>query len=148
MGAFLGAIGLVGFVAGIVLIILGFIKKKKYRGGIVTILSLILFIVGIVITPSVDYEVVEEETGSANTNTLSIRVTTESTKEKELELVAEEVKKEYEKKDVDGMWLYIHKKDNDKKFGDLMATANISYTFDGQVLVGNENPNDMSFEIK
>lgn len=46
MDAFLGAIGLVGVIIGIILMILGKIKKKKYRGGIITIVALILFIVG------------------------------------------------------------------------------------------------------
>lgn len=37
-------------------------KKKKYRGGLVAVVSFVLFIVAIVLTPNVDYEIVEEET--------------------------------------------------------------------------------------
>lgn len=50
--AFLGAIGLVGFIVGIVLIILGKIKKKKYRGGLITIISFVLFVVAIALSSS------------------------------------------------------------------------------------------------
>lgn len=52
--AFLGAIGVVGFIIGIVLIILGAIKKKKYYGGLITILSFVLFVVAIAMTPNND----------------------------------------------------------------------------------------------
>lgn len=45
MNAFFGAIGLVGFLIGLVLIALGLIKKKKYKGGIIALVSLIIFIV-------------------------------------------------------------------------------------------------------
>lgn len=54
MDAFLGAIGLVGVIVGILLIILGKIKRKKYKGGLITIVSLVLFITGLVITSNDD----------------------------------------------------------------------------------------------
>lgn len=37
MSAFLGAIGFVGIIVGIVLMVIGRIKKRKYRGGIIAI---------------------------------------------------------------------------------------------------------------
>lgn len=45
--AFLGAISGVGFIVGIALIILGRIKKKKYYGGLITVISLVLFFVAL-----------------------------------------------------------------------------------------------------
>ena len=51
MSAFFGAIGVVGILAGIVLMIMGWIKKKKYRGGLITLASLVLFVVSVVTTP-------------------------------------------------------------------------------------------------
>ncbi|MCI1574746.1 MAG: hypothetical protein LKH78_03315 [Weizmannia coagulans] len=51
MSAFLGAIGFVGIIVGIVLMVIGRIKKRKYRGGIIAIISVILFIVGVATTP-------------------------------------------------------------------------------------------------
>lgn len=51
MEALLGALGFVGLVIGIVLIILGLIKKKKYKGGLIAIISLVVVIIAVVITP-------------------------------------------------------------------------------------------------
>ncbi len=59
--AFLGAIGLVGTIAGIILIINALIKKSKKRpGGIVFIASFILFVIAIAMTPT------QEETTTDN----------------------------------------------------------------------------------
>ncbi len=52
MGAFLGAVGLVGVFVGIVLIVLGLIKKRKFKGGLITIISFVMLIGGIMITVS------------------------------------------------------------------------------------------------
>lgn len=52
MQAFFGAIALVSFITGIVLLILGKIKKKKYYGGWITIISFIVFIIAVVTTPT------------------------------------------------------------------------------------------------
>ncbi|MFD2045997.1 hypothetical protein ACFSTA_12595 [Ornithinibacillus salinisoli] len=52
MSTFFGVIGLVGVIVGIVLLILGLIKKKKYKGGLITIISIVVFIVGVAMTPT------------------------------------------------------------------------------------------------
>lgn len=63
MGAFIGIIGVIGIIVGIVLIVVGLVKKKKLKGGIVVIISLVLFVTGVAITPkqNTDYEVIQEE---------------------------------------------------------------------------------------
>lgn len=52
MSAFLGAIGFIGLIVGIVLMIVGWIKKKKYKGGLIALVSLVLFIIAVVTTPN------------------------------------------------------------------------------------------------
>lgn len=47
MDALLGTIGTLGLLVGIILIVLGKIKKKKYRGGLISIISLALLIAGL-----------------------------------------------------------------------------------------------------
>jgi hypothetical protein len=54
--AILGALSGVGLIIGIVLIILGKIKKKKYYGGLITIIALVIFIFAIANTPTDDEE--------------------------------------------------------------------------------------------
>ncbi|API93385.1 hypothetical protein KM914_14505 [Virgibacillus pantothenticus] len=47
----LGTIASLGITVGIVLLIMGAIKKKKYKGGMITLVSLVLFIIAAIITP-------------------------------------------------------------------------------------------------
>ena len=54
--AILGALSGVGLIIGIVLIILGKIKEKKYYGGLITIIALVIFIFAIANTPTDDEE--------------------------------------------------------------------------------------------
>ena len=60
MDALLGAIGFVGILVGIILIILGKIKKKKYKGGLITIVSVVLFIVALSMPTTEGNETVAE----------------------------------------------------------------------------------------
>ncbi|MED0662172.1 hypothetical protein [Geobacillus thermodenitrificans] len=59
---FLVALGFVGIIVGVVLFIVGKIKKKKYYGGVITIVSLVLFIIAFIATPPA-----EENTKSIET---------------------------------------------------------------------------------
>ncbi|OEH53072.1 hypothetical protein AQ616_18725 [Oceanobacillus sp. E9] len=56
MSGFLGAIGIVGILSGLVLFVLGFIKKKKYRGGWIALASLVLTIIAVATTPEASSE--------------------------------------------------------------------------------------------
>jgi len=66
LSAFFGAIGVVGFIFGIVLMILGRIKKKKYRGWLVTLVALVVFIIAVATTPN-DEKVSAEKTEKKTT---------------------------------------------------------------------------------
>jgi hypothetical protein len=115
-------------------------KAMKFIGGMFAVLVAIIVIALIVdISNDVNYEVVEEGPGSANTNTLSIRVTTEESDKDSLESILDNVEEDYESTDVDAIWLNIHDT-SDKPFGKLLATGKIPYNFDGEVLVGEKEP--------
>lgn len=73
MSAFLGAIGIIGFIAGIVLMVLGRFKKKKYRGGLITLIALVLIIVSMATMP-------DNEKETAHTKTHKTAKTASSTK--------------------------------------------------------------------
>ncbi|MET4560737.1 outer membrane biosynthesis protein TonB [Lysinibacillus parviboronicapiens] len=85
MTLFLFGISLLGMMAGVVLLILGFIKKKKLKGGIVIGVSVLLFFVSLLMpAPEGSKEKVE----------VASKTQEELNKEKE----AEQAKKEEEKK--------------------------------------------------
>jgi hypothetical protein len=63
MSAFLGAIGFIGLIVGIVLMIVGWIKKKKYKGGLIALVSLILFIIAVATTPNNEKPITEKASG-------------------------------------------------------------------------------------
>lgn len=50
--ALLGALAGVGFIIGIALMVIGKIKKKKYHGGKIALVSLVVFIFALVMTPT------------------------------------------------------------------------------------------------
>lgn len=63
MSAFLGAVGFIGLIVGIVLMIVGWIKKKKYKGGLIALVSLILFIIAVATTPNNEKPTTEKASG-------------------------------------------------------------------------------------
>lgn len=68
MAAFLGAIGIVGILVGLVLMVLGRIKKKKFKGGLIALISLGVFIVAVITTQS---SVEKSKSEKASTNVAS-----------------------------------------------------------------------------
>src|SRR5690554_5136476 len=54
MSAFFGLLGFSGLIVGIVLIINGRKKEKKNKGGLITLLSFIVFVIALAITPTDD----------------------------------------------------------------------------------------------
>lgn len=142
MGAFIGIIGVIGIIVGIVLIVVGLVKKKKLKGGIVVIISLVLFVTGVAITPkqNTDYEVIQEEKQG---NGLYIRVETEGESEKELRTVVEKIKKEKKSSEIDAAWILIYEHGEQ---GGLLAKAKVPYNKNGQTMVGANNK-DYLFEL-
>lgn len=57
--AFLGALGFIGVIIGIALIIIGKIKQKKLKGGWITLISAIVFIIAVANTPTNEKEKTE-----------------------------------------------------------------------------------------
>ncbi|WP_347723174.1 hypothetical protein [Lysinibacillus capsici] len=51
MSLLLAFLGFLGFIVGLVLIVIGLIKKKKMKGGLVLGISVVIFIVGFILTP-------------------------------------------------------------------------------------------------
>ncbi|MEQ6048467.1 cell envelope integrity protein TolA [Lysinibacillus capsici] len=51
MSLLLVFLGFLGFIVGLVLIVIGLIKKKKMKGGLVLGISVVIFIVGFILTP-------------------------------------------------------------------------------------------------
>ncbi|MCR6522443.1 hypothetical protein [Lysinibacillus capsici] len=51
MSLLLAFLGFSGFIVGLVLIVIGLIKKKKMKGGLVLGISVVIFIVGFILTP-------------------------------------------------------------------------------------------------
>lgn len=51
MSLLLEFLGFLGFIVGLVLIVIGLIKKKKMKGGLVLGISVVIFIVGFILTP-------------------------------------------------------------------------------------------------
>lgn len=51
MSLLLAFFGFLGFIVGLVLIVIGLIKKKKMKGGLVLGISVVIFIVGFILTP-------------------------------------------------------------------------------------------------
>lgn len=90
MDAFLAFIGVLGFIVGIVLIILGFIKKRKYKGGIVTIASVVVFIIAAIIGVSTSDSDTKAEAPKE-------KVATETKNEETKKKAKEETKKEVTK---------------------------------------------------
>lgn len=56
MGYFLVLIGMFGFITGLVLLVIGLIKKKKMKGGLVLGISIAAFIIGLIMVPTDDTE--------------------------------------------------------------------------------------------
>ncbi|WP_017754064.1 thermonuclease family protein [Calidifontibacillus oryziterrae] len=54
MDALIGAIGLIGIVVGMILIVVNKLTKKKNQGGLVALLSLVLFIIAVMMPTSTD----------------------------------------------------------------------------------------------
>ena len=95
--AVLGAFGAVGVIFGVFLIIYGKIKKKKYRGGLITIISFVLFVVAIALSSSNE----EANTNADETDTYKVS-TGEITNEKlliSLAVRAETLIEKYDKID-------------------------------------------------
>lgn len=133
MEALLGALGFVGLVIGIVLIILGLIKKKKYKGGLIAIISLVVVIVAVVITPkdSVETTANQDETdtykvspGEITNSSLLINLAVRS------ETIIEDYDKlENVKVDVDNI---IATKEQDNKSEESDEVFENVYKIDGQ----------------
>ncbi|MED4554678.1 hypothetical protein P9305_18350 [Lysinibacillus capsici] len=51
MSLLLAFLGFLGFIVGLVLLVIGLIKKKKMKGGLVLGISVVIFIVGFILTP-------------------------------------------------------------------------------------------------
>jgi len=103
MGALLALLGILGFFIGLVLLVLGFIKKKKTKGGPVLGISIIVFVIGFIMVPT-------DSSESANDSKDSAKVET-STKPKEgkLEEETNNSKLDYaiEEERVDGSIWYV-----------------------------------------
>lgn len=82
---FLGTLGFIGIIVGVVLFIIGKIKKKKYYGGVITIVSLVLFIIAFIATPPT-----EEQKNTESTETPKEEVQKESSKPAEEKTKAKE----------------------------------------------------------
>ncbi|GAB0170564.1 cell envelope integrity protein TolA [Lysinibacillus sp. CTST325] len=52
MGTKLAILGIFGFFVGLVLLVIGFIKKKKMKGGLVLGISVVVFIIGFIMVPT------------------------------------------------------------------------------------------------
>ncbi|MFJ6264253.1 toxin regulator [Lysinibacillus xylanilyticus] len=56
MGITLAFLGMLGFFVGLVLLVIGLIKKKKMKGGLVLGISVVVFIIGFIMVPINDTE--------------------------------------------------------------------------------------------
>lgn len=72
MSAFFGAIGFVGIIVGIVLMVIGRIKKRKYRGGLITLVAIVLIIISMATMP-------ESQKDTANKSKTKTHQTSEKT---------------------------------------------------------------------
>ncbi|MDM5245773.1 Slp family lipoprotein [Lysinibacillus sp. G4S2] len=52
MGTILAILGMLGFFVGLVLLVIGLIRKKKMKGGLVLGISIVVFIVGFIMVPT------------------------------------------------------------------------------------------------
>jgi|GEM_PF-1238706 len=52
MGTTLAILGIFGFFAGLVLLVIGLIRKKKMKGGLVLGISIVVFIIGFIMVPT------------------------------------------------------------------------------------------------
>ncbi|MEK9196905.1 hypothetical protein SFC08_09000 [Lysinibacillus halotolerans] len=78
MSAFLGVIGFLGIIVGIILLILGLIRKKKMKGGLVLALSFVVFIIALFI-PSPDSKNTTKQ--AVESETKEVAETSEKTEE-------------------------------------------------------------------
>jgi hypothetical protein len=109
-------------------------KALKIIGGMVAAFIIVVVILLIVdISNDVKYKIIDkkEQPGS-----LYLRVSTEATKEDDLKIIVEEVKKET--KNVDAVWLWIYEPG---KNGKLLVKARIPYNNKGQAMVGAKDSN-------
>lgn len=71
MGFLLVLLGALGFSVGFVLLILGLIKKKKMKGGLVLGISLVVFIIGFIMVPKAETESADDSKDNAKVETSS-----------------------------------------------------------------------------
>ena len=93
----------------------------------------------------VSYKIVDDKK-AVRTKQRAIRVTTDSTKEKDFEQITKEVMKEYKGQGLDSVHLYIHEPDGDT-FGDVKAHSFIAYTEKGSAQVGVTKENSYKIEV-
>lgn len=93
------------------------------------------------------YEIVVENKAK-KTEQMEIRVTTNSSDEKEFEDITKGIIGKYENKGLDSIHLYFHNPDEEDTFGDLKAKSVIAYTQKGAAQVGLTKANSFEVEIE
>lgn len=92
MGTKLAILGIFGFFVGLILLVIGLIKKKKMKGGLVLGISVVVFIIGFIMVPTNGTESSKDSTDNEKVET------TAKPKEETPEEKAAREKKEAEEK--------------------------------------------------
>ncbi|MFX3623343.1 MAG: hypothetical protein ACE3JP_04675 [Ectobacillus sp.] len=93
-----------------------------------------------------NYIIVKEET-FADTNEQMIRVTSEAISQNEFNEITKEIMEKYRPNNYDALHLYIHKKNGEQGYGELIAHSFIAYTDKGAQQVGLEKGGTYRLDI-
>lgn len=98
--------------------------------------------------PKVEYQVALDEK-FATSQQRQVRVTTESTTEKDFEVITEKIMKDYEGQGLDSIHLYIHglPENDSQEFGEYKAHSFIAFTQKGAAQTGLDKANTYKIEL-